>query len=255
MTDLDGQLTLAASRAPMAPCVACLRRTWLIARLAGNIDFAWASRRSLPAVLALPDGELIAALAGEQRRRVEHDYERFDAGAALQRAADRAVTPICRCDERYPATLRELADAPAVLHVLGDPGRFQELVQTDAVGIVGARRATPYGLEQARRLGRGLSAAGVTVISGMALGIDSAAHVGALDGGGQTVAVLAGGPERPYPASKRELHAQIAARGAVVSELPPGATARRWAFPARNRVIAALGRLTVVVEAGSARAR
>lgn len=249
MTGLRAQLSHPL-HAGAVPCTACLRRTWLIARLAGNIELAWASRRPLPAVLSLPDGELIAALAGEQRRRVEQDYERFDAGAALQRAADRAVTPICRCDLRYPAPLRELEDAPAVVHVLGDPRRFQQLVETDAAGVVGARRATPYGLEQARRLGRGLSAAGVTVVSGMALGIDSAAHSGALEGGGQTVAVLAGGPERPYPASKRELHARIAACGAVISELPPGATARRWSFPARNRIIAALGRLTVVVEAG-----
>jgi DNA processing protein len=233
-----------------APCTSCLRRAWLIARLAGNIELAWAARRPLPAVLALPDAELIAALAGEQRARLEDEWEQFDASAALQRCADRAVTPICSCDPRYPSRLRDLPDAPAVLHVFGDPERFEQLLAADGVGIVGARRATPYGLEQARALGRGLATVGITVVSGMALGIDSAAHTGALDASGQTLAVLAGGPERPYPASKRQLHRQIAAHGAVVSELPPGAAARRWGFPARNRIIAALGRLTVVVEAG-----
>jgi DNA processing protein len=232
------------------PCSSCLRRAWLVARLAGNIELAWASRRPLPAVLALPDAELIAALCGEQRDRVEQEYERFDAAAALQRCADRGVTPICGCDSRYPARLCELSDPPAVLHVHGDIGRFEQLEAAEAVAIVGARRATPYGLEQARTLGRGLASVGVTVVSGMALGIDSAAHAGALEAGGHTLAVLAGGPERPYPASKRELHARIAAHGAVVSEMPPGTTARRWCFPARNRIIAALGRLTVVVEAG-----
>lgn len=233
-----------------AACSRCLRRAWLIARLVGNIELAWAARRPLPAVLSLPDGELLAALAGEQRRRLEHEYEHFDAAVALQRCTDRAVTAICRCDERYPQRLAELPDAPAALHVLGDPARFVELVGADCVAIVGARRATPYGLEQARGLGRGLTTAGLTVVSGMALGIDSAAHTGALDAGGRTVAVLAGGPERAYPASKRQLHGQIAAGGAVVSEMPPGTAARRWCFPARNRIIAALGHVTVVVEAG-----
>ncbi|MDW5595878.1 DNA-processing protein DprA [Conexibacter stalactiti] len=254
MRQVEGARDLAAMAgaggASEVACDGCLRRSWLIARLSGNIELAWAARRPLPAVLSLADGELIAALAGEQRRRVEQEYERFDAGAALQRCADRAITAVCRCDQRYPTRLSELTDAPAVLHVLGDAARFVELTGADCAGIVGARRATPYGLEQARGLGRGLASAGVTVVSGMALGIDSAAHTGALDVGGATVAVLAGGPERAYPASKRQLHAQIAATGAVMSEMPPGTAARRWGFPARNRVIAALGQLTVVVEAG-----
>lgn len=233
------------------PCDGCLRRAWLIARLAGHIELAWAARRPLPAVLALPDGELIAALAGEQRDRVEREYERFDAFAAKQRCADRRVTAICRCDSRYPQRLGDLNDAPAVLHVLGDQERFSRLCARECVSIVGARRATPYGIEQARVIARGLVSAGVTVISGMALGIDSAAHGGALDAGGATIAVLAGGPERAYPASKRELHATIARVGAVVAEMPPGTAARRWGFPARNRVIAGLSQLTVVVEAGA----
>jgi DNA processing protein len=84
----------------------------------------------------------------------------------------------------------------------------------------------------------------------MALGVDAAAHVGALEADGRTLAVLACGPERPYPASKRRLHERIAATGAAVSELPPGTPPRRWCFPARNRIIAALARATVVVEAG-----
>lgn len=231
-------------------CAACLRRSWLIARLAGAIELAWAARRPLPSVLALADAELISALGGERRERLRDEWERFDAAAARQRCVDRAVTAICRCDNRYPTRLRELPDAPAVLHVLGEPERFVALAERDCVAVVGARRGTPYGLEQARGLGRGLAAAGVTVVSGMALGVDSAAHVGALDGGGTTLAVLAGGVERPYPPSKRQLHARIAAAGAIVSELPPGTAVRRWTFPARNRVIAALGRLTVVVEAG-----
>lgn len=233
-----------------APCDACLRRSWLVARLAGHIERAWLARRPLPAVLALPDGELIAALGGQQRGQLEHQYERFEAGAARRACRAAGVTPLCACDARYPAPLRTLADAPAVLHVLGDVARFERLLAGDSVAIVGARRATPYGLAQARRLGRGIASAGLCVVSGMALGVDSAAHAGALDAGGATIAVLASGADRAYPPSKRQLHGEIARCGAVVSELPPGARAHRWGFPARNRIIAALGGLTVVVEAG-----
>ena len=115
--------------------------------------------------------------------------------------------------------------------------------------MVGARRASPYGLDAARALGRGLAAADVPVVSGLALGADSAAHGGAVEVGGPTIAVLAGGAERPYPESKRRLYVAVRRHGCVVSEMPPGFRGYRWSFPARNRVIAGLGRLTIVVEA------
>jgi DNA processing protein len=117
------------------------------------------------------------------------------------------------------------------------------------VAIVGTRRASPDGHEVARALGRGLAAAGVTVVSGMALGVDSAAHAGALEAGGPTLAVLGGGAERATPASHRALHRALVERHAVVSELPPGFRPHRWCFPARNRLIAALSSMTVVIEA------
>ena len=233
------------------PCARCLRRAWLVARLAGHIEHAWTARRSLPAVLSLPDGELIAALSGSQRHHIEHEHEHFAPQRARRWCASTRVTPICRCDPRYPAGLHDLLDAPAVLHVLGDVERLRWLADGDAAAIVGARRASPYGIEQARGLARGLAAAAVPVVSGMALGVDSAAHAGALDAHGPTVAVLAGGPDRAYPASKRRLHERIATDGLVVSEMPPGTPVRRWCFPARNRLIAALTRVTVVVEAGA----
>ena len=137
----------------------------------------------------------------------------------------------------------------------GDPVRLAGLVggRADdgarAVAVVGTRRASADGLEVARELGRGLAAAGITVVSGMALGVDSAAHAGALEAGGPTVAVLAGGADRASPASKRALHRELAARHCVLSELPPGFAPHRWCFPARNRTIAALAAATVVVEA------
>jgi DNA processing protein len=134
--------------------------------------------------------------------------------------------------------------------VCGGRDRFAALVAADSVSIVGARRGTVYGLEVARSLGRSLANAGLTVVSGMALGIDSAAHAGALEGQGSTLAVLPAGAERPYPASKRALYRRVIASGAAVSELPPGSESRRWGFPARNRIIAGVSAMTVVVEAG-----
>jgi DNA processing protein len=232
------------------PCGACLRRSWLVARLAGHIELAWSARRGNAGLLALHDQELIASLAGERRREIVADYGTFDPDGAQRACAASGVHALCRCDARYPAPLHDLRDAPAVLYVRGDLGRLDRALASDRVAVVGARRASEYGLQQARGLGRGLAAAGLTVVSGMALGVDAAAHIGALDAGGVTIAVLACGPERPYPASKRRLHARIAADGAVVAELPPGTLARRWCFPARNRIIAALAQATVVVEAG-----
>jgi len=232
------------------PCARCLRRSWLIARLAGHIELAWSARRGNAGLLALDDQELIASLAGGRRQEIVAEYARFDPDGARRACAASAVHALCRCDARYPASLYDLPDAPAVLYVRGELGRLKRALATDRVAIVGARRATEYGLQQARGLGRGLAAAGLTVVSGMALGVDAAAHLGALDADGLTIAVLACGPELPYPASKRRLHARIVASGAVVAELPPGTPARRWCFPARNRIIAALGQATVVVEAG-----
>jgi DNA processing protein len=157
---------------------------------------------------------------------------------------------ICRCDPAYPPALRDLPAPPAVLHVAGGLARLMALLRGDAVAIVGSRRATPYGLEVARALARGLSVSGVIVVSGMALGIDSAAHAGALEAGTPTVAVLPCSPERPYPAGQRPLHRRILAGGAAVSEFGPAKSVRGWMFLARNRIIAALAAMTIVVEAG-----
>ena len=239
----------AAARGKL-PCVQCLRRSWLVARLAGHIELAWSARRGSAALLALDDEQLIAALGGAEREAIAAEHARFEACVLLRRCAACHLVPLCRCDARYPAPLHDLADAPAVLYLHGAPERLARACAGGRVAIVGARRATPYGLEQARALGRGIAASGLTVVSGMALGVDAAAHVGALEADGLTIAVLACGPERAYPSSKRRLHARIAAAGAVVAELPPGTPARRWCFPARNRIIAALAQATVVVEAG-----
>jgi DNA processing protein len=198
----------------------------------------------------MEDGDLLTALDDRGGGAVAAEYEGFDPDKAAKHCRAAGVEALCRCDDAFPLRLRQLRDAPAALFVAGELERFLTLVAEDPVAVVGARRASGYGLEVAAGLGRGLAAAGVTVVSGMALGVDSAAHAGALEAGGGTVAVLAAGPERAYPASKRHLYARIRERGAVVCELPPGTTARRWSFPARNRIIAGLAEMTVVVEAG-----
>jgi DNA processing protein len=237
-------------------CDACLARTWLVARLAGVIEIARRQKRRLREILALTDDELVAALGRGRAAAVRAEFEALDVSPLREAIVDADLEATCRHDEAYPKRLLDLDDAPAALFVAGGVDRLVALgggtldEGPHAVAVVGTRRASPDGLEVARALGRGLSATGVTVVSGMALGIDSASHGGAVEAGGRTVAVLACGADVAYPASKARLRDQIVAvGGCVVSELPPGFTPLRWCFPARNRIIAALSHMTVVVEA------
>lgn len=235
----------------MSACDACLRRTALIALLAPHVEHGRRERRKLGEMLSLCDERLIQALAGDRRAAIRRAHESFDPGRARERLAAASMHVLCRHDPRYPVRMLEADDAPAVLHVAGDVERVAVLADRDvpAVAIVGARRAGADGLEVARSLGRGLAAAGVTVVSGMALGIDAAAHAGALEADGPTITVLAGGADVAYPASKRSLHRELVRTQAAVSEMPPGFTPFRWCFPARNRTIAGLAAMTIVVEA------
>ena len=203
-------------------------------------------------LLALPDEELIAALGGTAPRghRARARRLRRRAGARTPRGGrdarglpprPRLPAAAARRRRRARGAARRGRRRPA----RGAVGR----PTAPAVAIVGARRAGVDGLQVARGLGRGLAAAGVTVISGMALGIDSAAHAGALEVGGPTIAVLAGGADVAYPASKRALHRELVRGQAAISEMPPGFRPFRWCFPARNRTIAGLAPMTIVVEA------
>lgn len=146
----------------------------------------------------------------------------------------------------YPASLLELPDPPPVLFALGRP----ELLARPMVAIVGTREATPYARRAARHLATAAARAGAVVVSGLARGIDGEAHEGALAVDGDTIAVLGTGPDVVYPRSHRALHAAVAARGLLLSELPFGERADAGSFPRRNRLIAALARVTVVVQAG-----
>jgi DNA processing protein len=165
------------------------------------------------------------------------------------RDAARAAAPrvVWRGAADYPSWLEKIHDPPGALWVRGTL-HPEEGVR--AVAIVGARAATPLGQSFARALAADLAAAGVTIVSGLARGIDTAAHLGALDAGGRTVAVLGAGIDRPYPHQNAGLAEAIAARGALVSEFPPGTEPWKGNFPRRNRTIAGWSRLVVVVEAG-----
>ena len=233
----------------MSACEDCLRRACLVAALAPNLQRV-GGPPVVRALLALEDSELMAALApGAKGASVRAGHRAFDARAARERCRTAGLEACCRCEAVYPAPLRDLEAPPRILYCT-DLTSLGRAVGEPAVAVVGARRASAYGLEMARALGRDLAATGVTVVSGLALGVDGAAHRGAVAGGGATVAVLAGGADVPYPASHAALYRRIAGGGgAVVSELPPGTRAFPWCFPARNRIIAALAALTVVVEA------
>ena len=148
-------------------------------------------------------------------------------------------------DDGYPALLGAIT-APPALHVRGALTTDDAL----AIAIVGSRRATPYGLDVAESLAADLAARGVTIVSGLARGIDSAAHRGALGAGGRTIAVLGSGIDVIYPPEHRALAREIEGRGALVSQFAPGTAPRPWNFPARNRTLAALALGVVVVEAG-----
>lgn len=148
-------------------------------------------------------------------------------------------------DPRYPPALLELGHAPPVLYALGDV----DLLARPALAIVGSRHPTPQGLDNARAFARAVSQAGVAVVSGLAAGIDGAAHEGALEGNGSTIAVMGTGPDRVYPARHRTLAHAIAQRGLILSEFPPGTPVRDFHFPRRNRLISGLARGVLVVEA------
>jgi DNA processing protein len=150
-----------------------------------------------------------------------------------------------RGEPDYPAPLEELPQPPERLWWIGD----RSVLELPSVAIVGTRRATAYGERITRELAGALARAGACVISGMARGIDGVAHVAALDAHGKTVAVLGTGVDVAYPPSHRALHARIAGHGMLLSELPPGAHSHGGSFPKRNRLIAALARLTIIVEA------
>lgn len=229
------------------------RTDWLRLTLVEGVGPA--SQRALLKALG-PPGQVLAAsratLAGivgadaADRLRTGPDPAALDAALAwLDEPGNRILT---LADPEYPPALLEIPDPPTLLYVKGDVA----LLSRPSLAVVGARSATPQGLDNARAFARVLAESGLTIVSGLALGIDTAAHRGALDAaGGRTVAVIGTGADRVYPARNRDLAHRVVERGAIVSEFPLGTPPLAHNFPRRNRIIAGLARGVLVVEAAT----
>ena len=200
------------------------------------------------AVLEMPAAEVAgrAKLTEKGRGAFEELKAGFEADAVLDRFAQKGLRVVTLVDEDYPEALAQTPDPPPALFVdgamPGGPGR-------PIMALVGSRKASATGLEAARSLGRALGERGICVASGLALGVDAAAHEGALEAGGPAVGVLGCGIDVVYPKSNRRLFGRVREAGAIVSEYPLGEPPLQWRFPARNRIIAGLARAVVVVEA------
>ncbi|MEX0611119.1 MAG: DNA-processing protein DprA [Pirellulales bacterium] len=199
------------------------------------------------AVLAASKDELqrVDGIGPKIATRIVAANDEIDAEAELRLAAEHGIDVLTEADASYPRPLRQIHDPPGVLFRRGQPQAQDEL----AVAIVGTRHATRYGLAQAERLAGSLARTGFTVVSGLARGIDAAAHRGALEAGGRTIAVLASGLLEIYPPEHEKLVDEVAASGYLLSESPPRMIPLSGAFPQRNRIISGLCVGTIVVEA------
>jgi len=217
----------------------------------GRLNLLLARLKTPAAILGSPPDRLadVAGIGpGCVRRLTDPNLlrkARSQAEQELDRLQDADASIICRTDPRYPAQLKTIQDPPLLLYCRGDI----DALHGQAVALVGSRAATTYGRRTAHTLARDLAAAGIIVVSGLALGIDSEAHRGALAGGGRTVAVLGCGLNVVYPRNQKRLYEEIAGQGCLVSEYPLHTRPDRYRFPARNRIISGLAAATVIVEA------
>jgi DNA processing protein len=200
---------------------------------------------SLSAAWAAPAEELRVALESRSLSELLAARSRIDPAGDLDRLRRLGISAVHPGHPSYPRLLAEISGRPSLLYVRG------ELAAADdtSVAIVGTRRATPYGRQAAERTAAELAQAGITVVSGLARGVDAAAHRAALEAGGRTIAVLGSGPDVIYPAEHRRLAEQILESGAILSEFPPGAKPDAQNFPARNRIVSGMTLGTLIVEA------
>jgi DNA processing protein len=223
---------------------------WLALRLAPGVGTLATLRllekfKTPQAIFRASASELEAAGASPaQARNLASGYSFDDAVEQQQKLLDLGVQLITIHDASYPQRLREIFDPPLLLFAIGRT----ELLSSHSVAIVGTRRPTPYGLAAAERLSADLAKAGLTIISGMARGIDTAAHKAALAEEGNTIAVLGCGVDVLYPVENRNLYQEIARRGLLVSEFPLGAPAYPQNFPIRNRIVSGVSVGVVIVE-------
>ncbi|MGV3522712.1 MAG: DNA-processing protein DprA [Candidatus Sericytochromatia bacterium] len=221
------------------PEIGAVRMGRLLSQL-GSAEAIWrASRQEL---LSTP------RLSETQADKLQSFCQRNDPAQLQQQLQDKHIQTLVWEDADYPSWLASIYDPPQVIFYRGETRHWQSLTQT--IAVVGTRNATPYGLETAQTLSRYLGSRGVAVVSGLAYGIDAAAHKGALAVAGLTVAVLGAGVDRPSPAGNRPLARQIVEKGLLISEFPPGMNAQPWTFRVRNRLISGLSQAVVVVEAG-----
>ena len=208
----------------------------------GRREAALRAAGSASAILAEPE----AYTAQLQTRGVALVRRaRADQARLLDELENKGMALVLRGDEHYPPLLAHIAHPPHLLYVYGRP----DLTDSFPVAVVGTRRASAYGLNHTRQMAAELANAGVCVVSGLALGIDAAAHTGALDAQGRTVAVLGGALDQPYPAENRPLMCRILENGgSVVSEYPPGVSPTKYSFLQRNRIIAGMSLGTLVTE-------
>jgi DNA processing protein len=197
------------------------------------------------ALLAAPRARLLNVVPEETAERLAAPVDAARSERTRAWLSDPAHEVVAWDDADYPRALFDIGDAPPALFFVGR----RELLNRPALAIVGSRHATPGGTQNARDFARALSDAGLTIVSGLALGIDGAAHEGGLAGASSTVAVCATGLDRVYPARHRALAHDIAARGAMLSEHAPGTPPAKENFPRRNRLISGLARGVLVVEA------
>lgn len=201
--------------------------------------------KSPQAIFRSSSSELEACgLSPAQARNIASGCSFDDAVDQQQRVLDAGAQLVAIHDPRFPQPLREIFDPPLILFALGRT----ELLSSHSIAIVGTRRPTPYGLAASERLSADLAKAGLTVVSGLAAGIDTAAHVAALKAGGNTVAVFGCGVDVLYPASNRKLYDEVAKNGLLLSEFPMGAPAFPQNFPIRNRIVSGLSLGVVIVE-------
>ena len=209
-------------------------------------------QRRLLGAFGLPDQVFDAghgALARVVGDKLAHAVRDHDSREQIERTLLWLEQPgnhvVTLADESYPRALLDTADPPSLLYVKGDLASLNR----KAIAIVGSRNATAQGIDNARAFAHSLAGGGLSVVSGLALGIDAAAHEGALAAGGDTVAVIGTGADRMYPARNKALAERIVAHGAIVSEYPLGTAAIAHNFPRRNRIISGLSRGVLVVEA------
>ena len=228
-------------------CEECLRTSWLLGALNDHLDRRRGDYQRLVGLLELEPLHLIERIGADERSELRERYLAFQREWLPDVPG---VLALCRHDPDYPRLLVNYPGAPAVLHIAAPIERFRSLLSEPAVAIVGSRAPTDYGSKVAHGLAAQLARAGATVVSDLAYGIASSALAGALYARGRALTVMPGGVDICYPNPERPLYDRLIARGCAISELPCSTGVRQWSFPARNRIVAAIAKVMVVVETG-----